>query len=82
MSDTIEVTFSHLGNKPSRKQVLGKVLTAIRAGASRIEVHWGENCLELDSGIMGTWYGYGWIKEISGQDMANELNRRIINNEN
>ena len=78
MSQTIEVTFSHLGNKPSRKQVLNKVLAAIRSGASRIEVHWGENWLELDTTV-GTWYGSGWIKDICGQDMANELNRRINN---
>ena len=76
MSQTLEVTFSHLGNKPSHKQVFNKVLTAIKAGASRIEVHWGENYLEFDNTI-GTWYGWGWIKNISGQDMANELNRRI-----
>lgn len=78
MSQTIEVTFSHLGNKPSHKQVMGKVLTAIKAGASRIEVHWGENWLEFDN-TFGTWYGNGWIKNICGQDMANELNRRISN---
>jgi hypothetical protein len=78
MSQTIEVIFSHTGNKPSRKQVLNKVLAAIRSGASRIEVHWGENCLEFDTTV-GIWYGYGWIKNISGQDMANELNRRINN---
>lgn len=76
MSQTIEVTFTHLGNKPSERQVMSKVLTAIKAGASRIEVHWGENWLEFDNTI-GTWYGYGWIKNISGQHLANELNRRI-----
>jgi hypothetical protein len=78
MSQTIEVTFSHLGNKPSRRQVLNKVLAAIQAGASRIEVHWGENWLEFDMTI-GTWYGDGWIKDISAHDIANELNRRIDN---
>jgi hypothetical protein len=48
----------------------------MREGWNHIEVFWGENWLEFEN-IHGYWHGSGWIRDISGQDLANfELNER------
>lgn len=64
------------GRKPSKQQVLKQVRLLMREGWSHIEVFWGENWIELEN-IHGYWHGHGWIRDISGQDLANfELNER------
>jgi hypothetical protein len=48
----------------------------MREGWRHIEVFWGENWIEIEN-INGYWHGSGWIRDISGQDLANfELNER------
>ena len=61
------------GRKPSRKQIHAVVVQALKMGEKAIEITWGENCitLELDR---GSWSGRGWIREIGGADLAQELN--------
>lgn len=64
------------GRKPSKTQVVKKIKQAMREGADKIEVLWGENWLEFEN-IHGYWHGHGWIRDISGCDLANfELNER------
>ena len=64
------------GRKPSKAQVLKHVRLLMREGWNHIEVFWGENWLEFEN-IHGYWHGHGWIKDISGQDLANfDLNER------
>ena len=63
------------GRKPSIKQVLKQVEQGIKQNASLIEVSWGENMVSLNRiGSNQYWHGSGWIKGISGYDIAKELN--------
>jgi hypothetical protein len=61
------------GRKPSVKKVLAKIREAEHNGENLIEIYWGENSitLELSNGL---WHGWGWIKEISGQGIAEGKN--------
>lgn len=64
------------GRKPSKAQVLAKCRAAIQSGAAAISISWGENSIELDYSFNArAWNGHGWIKEIGGDDIAQELNR-------
>lgn len=64
------------GRKPSAKQVQKQVAEGIRQNARTIEVSWGENMVTLQRiGNNAQWHGSGWIKGISGYDLAGELNR-------
>lgn len=67
------------GRKPSIKQVLKQVQEGIRQNARVIEVSWGENMVTLQrSELSKDWIGSGWIKGISGYDIAKDLNARQI----
>ena len=67
------------GRKPSIKQVLKQVQEGIRQHARTIQVSWGENMVTLQRiGYTQQWHGNGWIKGISGYDIAEDLNRRAI----
>jgi hypothetical protein len=70
----LSVTFETT-RKPSRAMVRNVTKTCMRAGASEILVSWGENWVEFRN-MSGTWHGYGWLRDICGQDLANEFNRR------
>lgn len=62
------------GRKPSRGQVMAKIKTGIKAGAEIVVIHWGENMIML--GLhRGLWNGRGWIREIGGDDIAQQLNQ-------
>lgn len=64
------------GRKPSRAQVLAKCKAAIQSGAAAISIQWGENVIDLDYSFNArAWNGRGWIREIGGDDIAQELNR-------
>lgn len=65
------------GRKPSVKQVLKQVNEGLRQNARAIEVSWGENMITLQRiGYNSSWHGSGWIKGISGYDIAQDLNRK------
>lgn len=66
-TDCITITFEK--RKPSKAQVLAKVRSAMAQGKSYIEVFWGENWIELEK-FNGYWHGSGWIRDISGTDIA------------
>lgn len=62
------------GKKPSNAQVLKKINEAINNGEDLIELYWGENSITLDyNGMM--WSGWGWIRNISGSDLAYTINK-------
>ena len=69
-------TIIFTNRKPSKTQLLARVRSAMKDGAHKIEVLWGENWIELEN-VHGYWHGHGWIRDPSGQDLANfELNER------
>ena len=63
------------GRKPSYAQVMRAVGEELSKGNTDITVIWGENAIDLyfDHRV-NQWFGSGWIKDISGQDIAEELN--------
>ena len=72
-----------IGKKPSKAQVMAKVKAAIQSGAAAINIQWGENWIELDYSFNArSWSGHGWIKDISGDDIARDLNRSQARDEN
>lgn len=79
---TYEYSFN--GRKPSNQQVLKQVNHAINSGHDLIEINWGENSINLRywEGAK-QWHGIGWIRNISGADIATKINqvehKRILN---
>lgn len=68
------------GNKPSNAQLLKKINEAINNGEDLIELYWGENSITLDKQrINGIWCGWGWIRNISGADLATKINAKMHN---
>ena len=63
------------GRKPSKAQVKKLAIDALKAGHNQIEISWGENMIEIHRANNGQVYGYGWIKDTGGQDMADELTK-------
>ena len=61
------------GRCPSKAQVMKVIKQALGEGATNLEISWGENMLTLLKNTNGLWYGYGWIRRISGSDIAEEL---------
>lgn len=62
------------GKKPSKAQVKKCAIQAIKEGYPLIEISWGENMINLENNL-GFITGRGWIKNIGGDDLANELNQ-------
>ena len=60
------------GRKPSKAQVMKHVRGLIKDGWTDIHVNWGENRIEIEN-INGHWYGSGWIRNMSGYDLAKEV---------
>lgn len=74
--DHVSKIIEFTGKKPSKTQVLAKVKFLAAAGVTLIEVYWGENGITLDKqGHNGEWYGWGWLKDISADSIAQELNK-------
>ncbi len=70
-------TITFTGRKPSKVQILARVKPLVKAGETFIEVQWGENWFQLDKqGLNGPWYGHGFIKDISADTVAQELNNQ------
>ena len=69
------------GRKPSYKQIMKVINNAVDWGNEQIDIGWGENSITIQRNStpfnrMGPWYGFGWIKDISGDNIAKELNTR------
>ena len=65
------------GRKPSKNQVIEAIKRGLSRGYNQFEIAWGENMVTLEKGRAGvnTWHGYGWIKNISGDDLAIQFNK-------
>jgi hypothetical protein len=59
--------------KPSRALVMRSIAEYLKKGITNFYLTWGENWIELQY-HSGTWFGTGWIREIGGSDIADELN--------
>jgi hypothetical protein len=66
--------FEFEGRRPSYKQVKACAIKAIKEGYPLISILWGENWISLENNL-GEIRGRGWIKNIGGDDLANELNQ-------
>jgi hypothetical protein len=68
-----EIVFD--GKKPSYARVMRAVGEEISKGNTDLEVIWGENSIELyfDHRVK-QWFGSGWIRDIDGSYIADELN--------
>ncbi len=75
--------FYFTGRKPSNAQVLKKINEGINQGNDYIEISWGENMLTLEKQLINgkreAWIGWGWIKDISADDIAKEINTKTHN---
>lgn len=61
--------------KPSKAVVMRTLGEYLKQGGKCFSITWGENCIELDYYPNDAqWYGRGWIKQIGGHDIADELN--------
>lgn len=61
------------GRKPSITQVKKEITKAVREGYPLIEISWGENMLNFENNLE-VLRGWGWIKNISGDALAQEFN--------
>ena len=73
MYPVIEIEFKN--RKPSKAVIMRTVGEYLKEGGRAFIISWGENSIDLNwhEGHKH-WYGEGWIKDISGQDIGNELN--------
>lgn len=72
--------YDFAGRKPSIAQVLKQVREGIRQNCRVIQISWGENRIDIERSYNGAqWLGSGWIRNISGYDIAKDLNdnRRV-----
>lgn len=62
--------------KPSKALIMRTIGVALEKGADEISLTWGENWMDFKFSDMygGTWMGFGWMKDISASDIADELN--------
>jgi len=65
-------SYEFKGRKPSANQAYSMVMHAAKSGHEKIEIRWGENAIDLEY-AHGKWFGFGWIKDISGNDMAQSV---------
>lgn len=65
--------YEFFNKRPSQKQVIGCLMNDLKAGDRMTEVSYGESCLTFQY-EGGRWTGYGWIKKLGGDDIAQVLN--------
>lgn len=70
-----EIVFK--GKKPTKNQIFKKAYDRVKQGHTLIEIYWGEHGMTLDMNSDRKWYGWGWIKDIAGDTIANEINSKI-----
>jgi hypothetical protein len=65
------------GRKPSKNQVIQAIKRGLKEGHVQFEISWGENWVTLEKHRIApnTWSGHGWIKNISGSDLADQFNQ-------
>lgn len=67
--------YEFTGKKPSKAQVKAQLARLIEANPTECAVFWGENWIEAVriGKESGHYIGTGWIRELSGQDIVQEL---------
>ena len=71
--EPIEINYEK--RKPSRAVIMRTLAEYLKQGAKSFDIRWGENWIQLDFlPNQEHWYGRGWIKDISGDSIAMELN--------
>jgi hypothetical protein len=64
------------GRKPSKIQINAKLKPLLKTNETFIQIQWGENQITLERyGANGHWVGSGWIKGISGDDLARDITK-------
>jgi hypothetical protein len=65
--------YEFTGRRPSAKQVKKIIAQAVSEGYPLINISWGENQIMLENNLEFL-RGSGWIKNIGGDDLAQEFN--------
>ena len=66
------------GRKPSKSQLIRSIKRGLKQGYDDFELSWGENMINLQKNRDNTWFGWGWIKTLGGDNLAKELNQEGI----
>ena len=73
MYPIIEIVYNK--RKPSKALIMRTIAEYLKHGGKNFNISWGENSIDLTyHDRYHTWHGYGWIKEIGGDNIAHELN--------
>lgn len=69
------INIEYKNRKPSKAVVMRTLAEYLKQGGKAFEISWGENMIDLyfDPRVE-LWYGSGWIRDIGGDDIAQELN--------
>lgn len=76
-----EIQFN--GKRPSLAQCIKAAKSSAAKGNQSIRLLWGENWLEISQQSNGRWTGYGWLKTIDSDKVAQALNdcpRKALDN--
>ena len=68
-----EINFT--GKRPSLAQCTKAAKQSAAKGNKAIRLLWGENWLEISQQTNGRWTGYGWLKTIDADKVAQALNQ-------
>lgn len=69
------IDIEYKNRKPSKAVIMRTIAEYLKQGGKAFCITWGENCIELDfHPNHEQWYGRGWIKELGGDNIAQELN--------
>lgn len=67
--------FEFEGRKPSLAQCISAARLMNKRGANEVVLSWGENWLELTKQQNGLWCGFGWLRDIDADKVAQALNQ-------
>jgi len=68
-----EINFT--GRRPSLAQCIKAAKQSAAKGNREINLSWGENWCEVRQQSNGRWTGYGWLKTIDADKVAQALNQ-------
>lgn len=72
MHPIININFN---KKPSKPVIMRTLAKYLEQGGKCFTITWGENWIDLTyHDKYNKWYGEGWIKTVSGHEIAEELN--------
>ena len=68
------ITHEFTGTKPTKSMIVKKAIALKLAGYRSFGLAWGENQMDFHSAGNNKLHGYGWIKNVSGSDIADFIN--------